>query len=1611
MNLNKSIKIVLKILIGIAGSIIFLLLLLCALAQTPAIQNIAREKTVSFLQNKLKTKVEIEKLSIEFPTRIVLRGVCLEDQNQDTLLAGAVLKVNIDFLKLLKNHLQINDIHLQGVSMNVQRTLPDSVFNFDYILKAFSSAPSPANTTTGIKISLDKINLSQIRVFFKDAVTGSAIRVRFDHFETRFQKFDLDKRKFSIPEIKLSGLNASIVRSKPVSKQKSIAKIETHNDLPIKLDLKSGTIDLHKIKINDWRITVGQVAFHDVDLKYDDFNQPALKQGMDYAHLGITGLNLQAETFSYSMDTISGRISQASLKNKDNFVLTALRTRFIYSNTGVILNDLYLETPGTILRNYLQIGYPSLETMAKDPKTIRLKATLVNSKISFKDLLTFVPQLALVDPFKKNPNAIVTIAGNLNGSLGKLNIPDLQITGFGTTRIKASGNITGLPDMNRANFDVTIHEFKSGSVDMNQLLSAGMIPETIRLPEEFTISGKFNGGLNSFVTKLDMKSSYGTAHISAGLHLADQKENQKGNEAFEATMELVDFNMGHLLKQDTLLGRISGHALVTGTGTDPKTMNAQFKVIAASAEVKGYTYKNMVLDGNITNQDLVLTAKMDDRNLQFSLEAKANIEQNYPAVSFTLNIDTLNLQQLKLYDSDLRIHGKMVANFTSTNPDSLIGHLNANHLIVTANGNRYQLDSLNVSATAKNEQKDLSLHSDFLTANLNGNYRLTEIGKTLINEINKYFKIGDGQKTPISKAQDFSFALNVKNHPIVQEFFPLLTNLEPVQVKGSFNSETGGFKFNATTSNTIYSGTTIDSVNLDIYSDEKALNYNLRFGKISTASLTISKSSLNGQAQNNQVTANLSIKDQNDKNKYLLAGLFSVVNSQYRFHFNQKDFLLNYDPWTVAPENVVQFGSKGILVRDLKLSGSGQAVSVNSSPSQVNAPLIVDFSHFKIATLTAFAESKESIANGIINGNIELNNLKSHLVFVSDLVIKDFSFKADTLGDISLKVNNRIANTYAANIIISGKDNDIILDGNYFLRPQNKSSFNFDLDIRKLNLASIESLSMGNLKYASGNMNGKLNISGTTEAPVVRGNLHFNQAAFNIVRINSYYTMVDEKLSFTAEGVHFDNFTLIDTTGNSAMVNGSIYTTNYRDYSFGLDISSKNFKVLNSTQRDNKLFYGEVFLDSDLRIRGNMGSPIVEGRVRVNKGTDLTIVIPQSAPGVVEREGIVEFVKMEVPQSVPDSSPEIDSLNVSTVTGMDISVNVVADSSAVFSIIIDEANGDLLKVQGDAQLTAGIDPSGKVTLTGTFEVTKGTYELSFNFLKKSFVIQNGSLITWQGEPTEAEVDVTAVYVANAAPYDLVESKLDETPANLNRYKQKLPFEVTLNMQGELMKPLLTFDIVLPNRNYSVARDVVDNVQYQLTQLKTQPSELNKQVFALLLLNRFVAENPFVSGTGNNGVESLARSSASKLLSEQINQLAGNLIDGVDLNFDLISSEDYTTGALQNRTDLNVGISKQLINNQLKVSVGSNFELEGISNTNQKASNIAGNVALDYQLSHDGKYMLRAYRKNEYQGIAEGYLIETGIGFIFTLDYTKFKEILARNDKVKKERQQIKKEKQ
>jgi hypothetical protein len=211
-----------------------------------------------------------------------------------------------------------------------------------------------------------------------------------------------------------------------------------------------------------------------------------------------------------------------------------------------------------------------------------------------------------------------------------------------------------------------------------------------------------------------------------------------------------------------------------------------------------------------------------------------------------------------------------------------------------------------------------------------------------------------------------------------------------------------------------------------------------------------------------------------------------------------------------------------------------------------------------------------------------------------------------------------------------------------------------------------------------------------------------------------------------------------------------------------------------------------------------------------------------------------------------------------------------------------------------------------------------------------------------------------------------------------------------------MKPTISFRLDMPERERNALNGVVYNRIKQINEIE---SELNKQVMGLLVLNSFIPENPLalVNDRGGSGAEGTARKSASKLISQQLNNFAGSLIKGFDVNFDLESQDDYSTGKLQNSTNLNVGVSKSLFNDRIAVSVGSSVNLEGPQQA-QQASTLIGDVSVDYKITPDGRYKIRGYRQNETDAIVEGQIIETGASFIYVIDYDEFRELFHRKKK-------------
>ncbi|GAA4300872.1 translocation/assembly module TamB [Compostibacter hankyongensis] len=1669
----------LKIILWITGCVIALLLLLAIAFTLPGVQQWAAQKATSYLSHKLRTRVEVGRLRIRFPSAVEMEDLFVADRQQDTLLYNHRLFVAIDMFKLLSGEVSVSRLEVERLTAHVYRVLPDTTFNFAFIPAAFGdstavdTAAAPADTAAGssLKITLGNILLKDINVTYRDQVSGMDAVVSLDDFRTRFRKLDLDSLYFDIDHINLSGVNARVIQSIPLvppppapedSSAAALPRImierlalqqikavykDTTAGMDARADLGSLSLEaagfdpgrqevsLKSFALENtdaglrltagtdssaadstaqdtaaaessagWKVSVGTLALDHNHLRFDngpDRRKPL--QGMDYEHLDIAGLLLHGRGIAYNADSMAAQIdSLAFTEQQSGFTLQRLQTNVVYSDTGATLSGLLLKTPHSLLRDYLSVRYDSLGTFSHNPGKMGIKGDLPECTIGMQDVLMFTPFLADNVYVKKLKQTSFRLTGKLSGTLDNLHIPVLRVSTGRYTHVYSRADLRGLPDMDKAYFDVSVNDLASTRSELLSLLPDSLLPSSLQLPGRFSLKAAYKGSLTRFNTRAQLQSDFGNARLQADM------KGSKGHESYAATLGVTQFELGKLLKQDSLLGPVTLSADLKGSGLDTSNMDVTLRGELEEALVKGYTYRNLQLNGHYGRKQFTVTAGMDDPNIRFDLDGSGDLSGQYPAVKMALNVDSLDLQALHFSDDPLRVRGSIHADLPTADIDHLNGQVLVNKIQIARGSDLLLLDSIRLQSRATDSLTRMVLQSEFITALLYGNFRPSQLGTAVQRQLKQYFNLTDTTQQADSLGQQIRFWASLHHPAILQRMVPELSTFSESTLSGYLDTRRRTIGLNGYFPKTVYGSYELDSLVLNMDGDSTRLAYELGLGRINSSLVKTFDTRLYGGLEDSILSVNLHMKDNARKDQYHLGLQLKAADSMLTVHFLPDSQLLDYRRWQMPGDNLLKYGKAGIQINDFALENNGQALRINSMQPVPNAPIEVSFKDFRIETVTDIAAQDTALVGGAINGSMVLDSVLQNPVFAGKLQVDSLMFRRYPLGNMGIQLLHKNANAYAAGITLSGAGNDLELKGIYYTAPESRMAMR--LDLKSLSMKTLQAFSLGQLSQATGNLDGSLTLRGTLDAPELRGNLHFNQAGLHINYLNASYRLPDATIAFDEQGIGFNRFTILDSSGQKAVINGHVYTQNYRDFRFGTNITARGFEALSAgTVTSEHPYAGPVFIDADIRLRGDMNLPKVDMTVHLREKSVLTVALPSSEPGVEEREGVVEFVDAAHQQDTVRLAAGDTLLRRSAYKGLQLSANIAVDTAAQLNILIDQETGDNLMARGDANLNATIDPSGKISLTGRYELVQGSYLLSMNgLIKRKFDIRPGSSITWTGDPLSANVDLTAVYNVRTSAEELVADQIAGTDASTQTtYKQKLPFEVNLNLKGELMKPDITFGIDMPESQQNVFNG---SVYARLKQVNQSTSELNKQVLGLLVFNHFIADNPFssLSGGGGGGVGMMARQSAGKLLSQQLNNLAADLIKGVDVNFDLQSEEDYSTGQAENRTDLNVGLSKQLFNDRTTVYVGSNVELEGPQTPGRKATNLAGDVSVEYKLTKDGRYRVRAYRKDEYQGVVEGQVVETGASFILVMDYNRFRELF--HDPARRmRRRQMKKE--
>jgi hypothetical protein len=460
-----------------------------------------------------------------------------------------------------------------------------------------------------------------------------------------------------------------------------------------------------------------------------------------------------------------------------------------------------------------------------------------------------------------------------------------------------------------------------------------------------------------------------------------------------------------------------------------------------------------------------------------------------------------------------------------------------------------------------------------------------------------------------------------------------------------------------------------------------------------------------------------------------------------------------------------------------------------------------------------------------------------------------------------------------------------------------------------------------------GLVTGTLDVKGPLLSPEVNGDLQLVDAGLRIGYLNTLYRFT-HTVKVRPDMFALDLVTVVDEEGNKASLGGTILHEGLQKWNYNIWGRMDRFMVMNTSEEDNDVFYGKAYGTGDIEVSGYEGSLEVVVNARTAPGTDIHLPVGGST-----EVSAISFVHFTTDSAYAEGEKPVD------LSGVALDLNVEVTPDALFELIFDPTVGDIMRGRGLGNMRMSVDRNGSFSMLGQVEVTEGDYLFTLrNVVNKRFDVASGGTISWFGDPFDAQLDLKAVYRLRAPLYDVVPpSERSEA------YRKRVPVEVVMSLRDRLLNPEIGFEVKLPS--------VDENVKAQVLSALSTDQEMNRQVFALIVLNRFLPPPSYVSA-GSPSSGGLAGTTGFELMSNQISNWLSQLSNGFDLGV------NYRPGDKITQDELEVAVSTQLFNERLLLStnVGVQYGAQGQQNNNT----LVGDFQLEYLITDDGKLRFKAF---------------------------------------------------
>ena len=1467
----------------------------------PPVQNLLRREVTAYASEATGMQIQVERIDLRFPLNLLVRGVEVIQQ-PDTLLSLESLNVRVQAWPLIKGKVEVDEVTLNQVAVNSAGLIEG--MKIKGVLGRFFLQSHGVDLSNEIAI-INQVDLSDthVQLVMNDTTTAPK-----DTTASAPVNWKVDLHQLNLE-------NVSFSMQLPADSMRMAAYIGEASVNDAQADLKNQFYSLKQFLLS------GGSANYDTGAA-----KPV--EGFDASHIAVRDIRIGLDSLLYKGRNMNAVLREFSMNERSGLSITSLAGR-AYSNDSIIcVPGLKLQTP----HSEIDLSAHTYWELVNIPTTGRLSANL-NAYIGKEDVMLFTG--GLPDSFKEAyPFRPLVIRAGTDGNLKEMQISRFTVDLPGAFSLEGGGLLENLADSITRSGTVGL---KMTTQNLNFLTAlSGEAPNgTIVIPDSMDLVAKVDINGPAYKANLKLREGQGTIDMDAALNTL--------TEVYKADLKINNLQLHNFLPKDSIY-ELSLSADAEGRGLDVTSYRsfAKLNLSLDQLHYAQYHLSNVDLTGALKGALVTARLTSDNALLKMTTEAEYNLAHSYPDGKVTMDVTQLDLHELGLMPQPMK--HPLAFNFSAEARQNRV----FTHLVS---------GDMKLNLSARSGVEPLIRQS-------------THFVDVLMRQIDEkaldHAELREALPTAI-----LSFSAG-KENPLA--YFLATQNISYQDASMKFGTAPDwGINGKAAIHTLKVDTLQLDTIFFTVKQDTTSMK--LRAGVINgpkNPQFSFS-TAITGEIRDRD--AGLLVDYKNEKGE---TGVLLGVNARPLFEGHGKG---NGIAFTLIPENPIiafqkfHFNEKHnwiYLHKNMRVYANvdmwddeGMGFRIHSVPGDTVSlqNIDVEIRRIRLAELSSVLPYFPEIT-GLFSAEAHYVQTEKDLQLSAELSIDELTYERQRIGDVTLGATwlpGEQGKQYLNAYLNHDQAEVLLADGKLIPTGTGKDSLevNMELDHFPLRVANV--FVPDQMVTLSGDLDGNLKITGSTEQPLINGELSLDSVAVLSRQYGARFMFDNRPVQINNNRLLFDKFAIYTTSKNPFTIDGYV---DFRDMSrpmANLNMLAQNYTLLDAKRTRESLVYGKVFADFRATVKGPLDGLNMRGNISLLGNTDVSYILTDSPLTVQDRLGsLVTFTSFSDTTTVVRQEVPTVSLG-----GLDMVMMVHIDPSVRLKVDLDASNDNRIELEGGGDLSMKYTPQGDLTLTGRYTLSGGLMKYALPVIAaKEFAIDNGSYVEWTGNPMDPMLNFKAT--------DRIRASVSEGE---NGGTRTVNFDVSIVIKNRLDDLSFAFDVSAPEDA---------TIQNELTAMGAE--ERGKQALYIMVMKTYLGTGPI--GGGGGGVGKLNMGAAlNSVLSSQINSLMGNL-KNASVSVGIEDHDLSDTGG--KRTDYSFRYSQRLFNNRFQIVIGGKVSTG--ENATNNAESFIDNISLEYRLDRTGTRYVRLFYDKNYESVLEGEITETGVGLVLRKKLDKLSEL-------------------